>query len=49
MTFQPFDLEHYQSLYEHSVDYNLADSSVKCAKMSEFLNADEYELKDARA
>jgi aspartate/methionine/tyrosine aminotransferase len=41
MNFQTFDLERYQSLYEHSVEYNLANSSVKCVTINEFLNADE--------
>jgi aspartate/methionine/tyrosine aminotransferase len=41
VAFQNFDLEQYQSLYEHSVDYNLADSSVKCVTINEFLNPDE--------
>jgi aspartate/methionine/tyrosine aminotransferase len=41
MNFQPFDLELYQSLFEHNVDYNLADSSVKCVNISEFLKPDE--------
>jgi aspartate/methionine/tyrosine aminotransferase len=38
MSFQNFELEHYQSLYERTVDYNLADSSVQCARMHELLN-----------
>lgn len=41
--FVPFALEHYQSLYEHTVDYNLADSSVKCVTTREWLNEDEIE------
>jgi len=39
--FQPFELEHYQSLYEHDVDINLADSSVKCVGMREWLTEEE--------
>ena len=41
--FVPFELEHYQSLYERVVDYNLADSSVKCVTTREWLNEDEIE------
>ena len=40
-TFQPFQLEHYQSLYEHDVELNLADSSVKCLGTREWLTAEE--------
>jgi aspartate/methionine/tyrosine aminotransferase len=43
MSFQSFELEHYQSLYEHSVEYNLADSSVKCVTLREWLADDEIE------
>lgn len=39
--FQPFELEHYQSLYEHDVEINLADSSVKCLGMREWLTDEE--------
>jgi len=39
--FIPFALEHYQSLFEHTVDYNLADSSVKCVTTREGLTDDE--------
>ncbi|HVJ33311.1 MAG TPA: aminotransferase class I/II-fold pyridoxal phosphate-dependent enzyme [Terriglobia bacterium] len=42
-TFQPFELEHYQSLYEHEVEINLADSSVKCLGTRDWLTADEQE------
>lgn len=38
MPFRNFELEHYQSLYERTVDYNLADSSVQCVRMQELLN-----------
>jgi len=41
--FVPFELEHYQSLYERTVAYNLADSSVKCVTTREWLNEDEIE------
>jgi aspartate/methionine/tyrosine aminotransferase len=41
VSFQNFDLELYQSLYEHRVEYNLADSSVKCVTINEFLNPDD--------
>jgi len=41
--FTPFELEVYQSLYEHTVQYNLADSSVKCVTTREWLDEDEIE------
>jgi aspartate/methionine/tyrosine aminotransferase len=41
--FTPFELEHYQSLYEHTVEYNLADSSVKCVTTREWLSEEEIE------
>lgn len=41
--FQLFDLEHYQSLHEHNVDINLADSSVKCLGMRDWLTPEEQE------
>lgn len=41
--FTPFELETYQSRFEHTVDYNLADSSVKCVTTREWLSADEIE------
>ncbi len=46
--FIPFELEHYQSLYERTVEYNLADSSVKCFSATrEWLNdAELAELLD---
>lgn len=37
MTFQPFELEQWQSEWEHTVEYNLADSSVRCAAVREVL------------
>src|SRR5690242_13597123 len=39
--FQSFELEHYQSLYEHDVEINLADSSVKCIGMRDWLTEEE--------
>jgi aspartate/methionine/tyrosine aminotransferase len=41
--FQPFDLEHYQSRFEHSVEINLADSSVKCLDVGSWLDPSERE------
>lgn len=41
--FTPFALEYYQSQFEHKVEYNLADSSVKCVTTREWLNAAEIE------
>jgi len=41
--FTPFELEVYQSLYEHTVQYNLADSSVKCVTTREWLDEEEIE------
>ena len=41
--FVPFLLEEYQSLYERTVEYNLADSSVKCVNTREWLTAAEIE------
>lgn len=43
MAFVPFELEHYQSLYERTVAYNLADSSVKCLGTREWLAEEEIE------
>ncbi|HEX4682859.1 MAG TPA: aminotransferase class I/II-fold pyridoxal phosphate-dependent enzyme [Gemmatimonadaceae bacterium] len=39
--FHPFELEYYQSRYEHDVEINLADSSVKCVGGSDWLTAEE--------
>jgi aspartate/methionine/tyrosine aminotransferase len=39
--FHNFELEYFQSQFERTVDYNLADSSVKCLITNEWLNADE--------
>jgi aspartate/methionine/tyrosine aminotransferase len=41
--FTPFELELYQSLYERTVAYNLADSSVKCVTTREWLDEEEIE------
>jgi aspartate/methionine/tyrosine aminotransferase len=41
--FQPFELEHYQSLHEHNVEINLADSSVKCLGTRDWLTPQEQE------
>lgn len=43
MTFQPFELEKYQSLWERSVEINIADSSVKCLKTTEWLSDEEQQ------
>jgi len=37
MNFQNFDLEYFQSQWERTVEINLADSSVKCANVSDLL------------
>ena len=37
MPFRNFELEHYQSLYERTVDYNLADSTMECTGVRELL------------
>ncbi len=37
MQFQNFELEHYQSLYEHTVEYNMADSSVQATNVRDLL------------
>jgi aspartate/methionine/tyrosine aminotransferase len=44
VNFQNFELEYFQSQFERTVEYNLADSSVKCANVSDLLageNADQ--------
>ena len=41
--FQPFLMERWQSLYEHEVDYNLADSAVRCAPLGFLLGPGELE------
>jgi aspartate/methionine/tyrosine aminotransferase len=42
-SFQPFELEYYQSRYEHDVEINLADSSVQCVSTREWLTVDEQQ------
>ncbi|HWF04580.1 MAG TPA: aminotransferase class I/II-fold pyridoxal phosphate-dependent enzyme [Candidatus Angelobacter sp.] len=39
--FQNFDLEYFQSLYERTVEINLADSSVQCANVSDLLSGED--------
>lgn len=41
MQFQNFELEYFQSQFERTVEYNLADSSVKCASVRELLGNDD--------
>jgi aspartate/methionine/tyrosine aminotransferase len=41
MNFQNFDLEYFQSLYERTVEINLADSSVQCANVSDLLAGED--------
>jgi aspartate/methionine/tyrosine aminotransferase len=41
LAFQEFELERYQSLYEHTVEINLADSSVQCLTTRDWLTEDE--------
>jgi aspartate/methionine/tyrosine aminotransferase len=41
MNFQNFDLEYFQSQFERSVEVNLADSSVKCANVSDLLAGED--------
>jgi aspartate/methionine/tyrosine aminotransferase len=41
--FHPFDLEHYQSRFEHTVELNLADSSVACLDVGSWLDPREKE------
>ena len=43
MTFKPFELEHYQSMHENNVEINLADSSVKCVNVREWLDENEQQ------
>jgi len=43
MSFRNFELEHYQSQHERQVEFNLADSSVKCTGVSDWLDADEIQ------
>ena len=41
--FQPFQMERWQSLWEHEVDYNLADSAVRCAPLELLLDGDDLQ------
>lgn len=41
MNFQPFELEYFQSQFERTVEYNLADSSVKCASTADLLAGED--------
>lgn len=41
MRFQNFDLEYFQSQFERTVEINLADSSVKCANVSDLLACED--------
>jgi aspartate/methionine/tyrosine aminotransferase len=41
--FQPFLMERWQSLYEHEVELNLADSAVRCAPLRMLLGARDLE------
>jgi aspartate/methionine/tyrosine aminotransferase len=43
MDFQNFELETFQSQFERTVDYNLADSSVQCAGVNELLAGEDPE------
>jgi len=43
MQFQNFELEYFQSQFERTVEYNLADSSVKCLSTREWLSEEEAE------
>src|SRR5262245_48738098 len=46
MTFHNFELEHFQSQFERTVEINLADSTVKCSDVRELLGADASPLMD---
>ncbi len=41
MDFQNFELEYFQSQFERTVEINLADSSVKCAGVSDLLDGED--------
>ena len=41
--FRPFLMERWQSLWEHEVDYNLADSAVRCAPLELLLDGDDLQ------
>lgn len=43
MQFHNFELEQFQSDFERTVEYNLADSSVQCVNVRDLLAADEME------
>src|SRR5215469_188409 len=43
MSFQIFELEYHQSLFERTVEYNLADSSVQCVNTRDLLTDAEAE------
>jgi aspartate/methionine/tyrosine aminotransferase len=43
LDFQNFELEHYQSQFERTVEYNLADSSVQCVNTAELVTDAEGE------
>ncbi|HEY6271815.1 MAG TPA: aminotransferase class I/II-fold pyridoxal phosphate-dependent enzyme [Terriglobales bacterium] len=43
MDFQNFELETFQSKFERTVDYNLADSSVQCAAVNDLLAGQDAE------
>ena len=43
MQFQNFELEYFQSQFERTVEYNLADSSVQCLTTREWLTAEEVD------
>ena len=49
MSFRPFELEQFQSLFERTVEYNLADSSVQCANMRDVLGEEAAPLLEAPA
>jgi len=44
MNFQNFELEYFQSQFERTVEYNLADSSVECTDVRELLGDDATPL-----
>src|SRR5215831_4062771 len=44
MNFQNFELEYFQSQFERTVEYNLADSSVECTDVRELLGDDAAPL-----
>ena len=43
MEIEPFELERIQSIWEHVVDYNLAESGIHPISLDEFLNEKELE------